>query len=106
MPSISVTLNISAGDLASLQALPQQLEALVGNAQQKLKSITGAGAGDNPISKLLGNLNSLGGQAANLPDLGPLLAPIQSLVKDLPSAGFANLAALKGGIDEALGVLG
>src|SRR6266542_4196907 len=104
MPSISATSQISGGDLANLQALPQQLKTLVGNAHQSLKSITGGSAADNPISALLGNLNGLGGQAANLPDLGPILEPIQSLVKDLPSTGLVNLGQWRNGIEETLGV--
>ena len=41
MTSISATLQVPTDDLSNLQALPQQLETLVGNAQQGLKSITG-----------------------------------------------------------------
>lgn len=106
MTSISATLQISAGDLSALQALPLQLENLVGTARQSLKSITDGEGNGNAISKLLGNLEVLGGQAASLPDLGPLLVPIQSIVKELPSAGFVSLAALKGGVDETLDVIG
>ena len=80
MPSISTTLQISTGGLAALQAVPQQLESLVNAARSNLSSIhTGAAAG-NPFSALLGNFQTLAGQAANLPDFGPVLAPVQSLV--------------------------
>jgi hypothetical protein len=106
MPSISATLQISTGEFDDLKNLPQQLEKLVGDARKSLQSITDGGAGGNPISTLLGNLNGLGGQAANLPDLGPIIAPVQSLVQSLPSAGFADMTALRDGIDEMLAGLG
>ena len=106
MPSISAILEISPGDLANLKALPQQLEELVGNASQDLKSITGDGADGNALGKLLGNLNGLGEHAATLPDLSSVLGPVQSLLKGLPSSSLVNLPALKGGVDEALALLG
>ena len=106
MPSISATLQISSSGLADLQAIPQQLESLVNGAQSNLSSIhTGAAAG-NPFSALLGNFQGLAGQTANLPDLGPVLAPVQSLAKDLPDAGFASIDHLTRGVDEMLGVFG
>ena len=106
MTSISGTLQLSASDFSNLQALPQQLETLVGTARQDLNSIVGGEASGNILSKLLTNLNALGGQAANLPDLGPLVTPIHSLVNDLPSADLVNLDFLKGGVGKSLGVLG
>lgn len=106
MTSISGTLQLTAGDFSNLQALPQQLEALVGTARQDLNSITSDGASGNAISTLLTNLDGLGGQAANLPDLGPLLEPIQSLVRDLPSSDLVSLPALRSGVDQTLSVLG
>src|SRR6476646_3866676 len=106
MPSISATLQISSSGLADLQAIPQQLKSLVNGAQSNLSSIhTGAAAG-NPFSALLGNFQGLAGQTANLPDLGPVLAPVQSLAKDLPDAGFASIDHLTRGVDEMLGVFG
>lgn len=105
MPSISATLQISTGDLGNLQALPGQLETLVATARQNLQSIADGGSG-NPIGALLGNLDSLGGQAANLPDLGPLIAPVQSLLNDLPTAGFSDLGAMSTRIEEMLDLLG
>lgn len=106
MPSISATLQISASGLADLQAIPQKLESLVNGARSNLNSIhTGAAAG-NPFSALLGNFQALAGQSANLPDLGPMLAPVQSLLKDLPDAGFASIEQLTRGVDEMLDVFG
>src|SRR5690242_11152911 len=106
MTSISGTLQLSAGDLSNMAALPQQLEALVGTAHQNLTSISSGDASGNAISKLLANLNGLGGQAANLPDLGPLLEPIHSLVNELPAGDLVNLQSLSNGVDQMLGVLG
>ena len=106
MTSISGTLQLTAGDFSNLQALPQQLEALVGTARQNLNSITSDGASGNAISTLLTNLDGLGGQAANLPDLGPLLEPIQSLVRNLPSSDLVSLPELRSGVDQTLSVLG
>ena len=106
MTSISATLQFPAGDLERLQSLPQQLEAMVGSASQNLKSITEGGASANSISKLLTNLNDLGGRAANLPELGSVITPIQSLVNNLPSTDLVNLERLRGGVDDMLGVLG
>jgi hypothetical protein len=105
VPSISATLQISTGDLTRLQTLPTQLATLVGEARQSLQSVT-RGGGGNALGALLGNLDGLGARAAALPDLGPLLASVQSVLADLPAAGFADLAALRKGIDEMLGVLG
>src|SRR4051812_12898055 len=106
MTSISATLQLSSGDFSSMKSLPQQLEALVGTASQNLNSINGGDANENVISKLLSNLDGLGTQAVNLPDLGSLVEPIHSLVKTLPSTDLVNLDFLKGGIDKTLGVFG
>ena len=106
MPSISATLQISTSGLADLQAIPQQLESLVNGARSNLSSIHSGAAAGNPFSSLLGNFQALAGQTANLPDLGPVLAPIQALAKDLPDAGFANIDQLTHGVDDMLDVFG
>lgn len=106
MPSISVTLQIDADGIAGLAAVPKQLESLVTAARNNLSSIHTGEAAGNPFSSLLGDLQSLAGQVANVPDLGPVLAPVQSLARGLPDAGFVSLSGLSRGVDDVMGVFG
>ena len=106
MPSISATLQLDAGGLADLQAIPQQLEILVNTAKGKLDAIHGGAAAGDPFSGLLANFKALETQAADLPDLGSVLGPMQSLAKDLPDAGFVNISALTRDVDQMLEVFG
>ena len=106
MPSISATLQLDAGGLADLQAIPQQLEILVNTAKGKLDAIYGGAAAGDPFSGLLANFKALETQAADLPDLGSVLGPMQSLAKDLPDAGFVNISALTRDVDQMLEVFG
>ena len=106
MPSISATLQLDADGLADLQAIPQQLEILVNTAKGKLDAIHGGAAAGDPFSGLLANFKALETQAADLPDLGSVLGPMQSLAKDLPDAGFVNISALTRDVDQMLEVFG
>ena len=106
MPSISATLQLDAGGLADLQAIPQQLEILVNTAKGKLDAIHGGAAAGDPFSGLLANFKALETQAADLPDLGSVLGPMQSLAKDFPDAGFVNISALTRDVDQMLEVFG
>ena len=85
MATATLTINVSAGDLAKLKDLPAQVQTIVTQTKQLLDGVRSGGNPENALSGLLGNLSSLAGQASQAPALGALLHPIEDLLAKLPA---------------------
>lgn len=91
----SFDLTISAEDLATLQDVPQQIATLATNAQQALAAVRSGADSGNPVGALLSGLQTLGDEAAQLPNIDSLLGPIRDLAQQrrpAPSATYRRLA--------------
>lgn len=106
MPAGTLTINVSAEDLAKLKDLPAQVETIIKQSQQLLNSVRSGENPSNAFSGLLGNLSHLAGEASQIPELGALLGPIQDLLSKLPSGALADLKAITGAIEGVLGFFG
>ena len=69
----SFDLTISAEDLATLQDVPQQIATLATNAQQALAAVRSGADSGNPVGALLSGLQTLGDEAAQLPNIDSLI---------------------------------
>jgi hypothetical protein len=106
MAIATLTINVSAGDLAKLKDLPAQIQTIVTQAKQLLDSIRSGGNPENALSGLLGNLSNLAGEAKQVPELGELLHPIQELLSKLPAGAMGDLKAIVHAIEEVLAFFG
>ncbi|MDB6062009.1 MAG: hypothetical protein JWM78_2112 [Verrucomicrobiaceae bacterium] len=102
----SFALTISADELATLQNVPQQIATLANTAQQSLAAVrSGANAG-NPVGALFSGLQTLGNEAAQLPAIEPLIAPIRDLASQLPASALADVQAIGAEIEKVMALFG
>src|SRR5436853_1468288 len=106
MATATLTINVSAEDLAKLKDLPAQVEGIVKQTKGLLDTVKSGGNPSNALSGLLGNLSSLAGEAKEIPALDSLLAPIQDLMSKLPTGAIGDLKAVASAIEEVLGFFG
>jgi hypothetical protein len=102
----SFDLTISADDLATLQNVPQQIETLANAATQALAAARSGADSGNPVGALFAGLQNIGDEAAQLPAIEPLLAPIRALAEKLPVNALGDVQAIGAEIDQVLGMFG
>ena len=102
----SFDLTISAEDLATLQDVPQQIATLATNAQQALAAVRSGADSGNPVGALLSGLQTLGDEAAQLPNIDSLLGPIRDLAQQLPASALGDIQAIGAEIEQVLALFG
>jgi len=102
----SFNLTISAGDLATLRDVPRQIESLATTAKQVLEGARSGASSGNPVGALFAGLETLGGEAARLPAIEPVLAPLRELAGRLPASALADAQAIGAEIDKVLALFG
>lgn len=102
----SFALTLSVDDLATLQNVPQQIATLANTAQQSLAAVRSGAAGGNPVGALFAGLQTLGDEAAQLPAIEPLLAPIRDLAQQLPTSALGDIQAIAAEIEQVLALFG
>lgn len=106
MVSISASITVSGDGMAALTNLPRDIEALAAQAIAALEAVRKGEDAGNPLGALVAQLDSLARDPNILPALDTVLAPLRDLAGSLPQRALADIAAVRGSIDEILAMFG
>jgi hypothetical protein len=96
---------LSAADFQKIVDLPQTVQTLIATAKSTLDAVRGGGNAANPAGAFFKTLSTLGADAGAIPGLDQVIAPITSLVGDLPQ-GLGDPTKIAAELDQALKIVG
>ena len=104
--SISATINLDPAQIQSLTDVPTRIQELVNTARASLEAVRGGQNTGNPLGSLFSALGELGEVSQQLPSFDSALGPLQQITGRLPDRALADLTAVRGAVDEVLGLFG